>query len=818
MPSTYRCTRVIGQLPSRTVPIPTLQALCLGLALSMAATPSSSQTVPEASQETRSYDIPAGPLGAALSTFAALNGVPFSFDPTLTQGKTTAGLQGQHTMQEGFGRLLAGTGLIVVPQPDGGYSLQEAPAGNIARLPAIKVQTTEPDADGSAAQGYRSERVSAVGPWQGRSLQDTPYSITVISKDLIQNLQATTPDQIYRVTPTIQFVRPQAENDQPQVYLRGFRVLTSYRDGLQTANFGHGTATEDADSIEVLTGLSGFLYGPGNVGGLINYIGKRPTVDRLNRVTLGNNGGSNWYAHGDFGGPIDSDGRFGYRVNAVWQDGETAIEHQDIEKRFVSAAFDWHVTDTLEWQFDAAYREYEVERGAQPLWILAAGASRPSAKDLDTSVSWGQQWTNPWFETQRFGTRLRWEANDAFTLRAAWHYNNVRQSLNSAINIVAANGTYTQVISDRDILNADMSGQSGQVFADLRFDTGGIAHKLSTGVQYQRNWQTWFTNGAPSFTYPDLPLDRPTRIDRPARGVDDRGRSGSGNVYSYTTLLISDDIALDERWSLLAGVAHSTIDRQSTHFGPNDAYEKSAVTPNFSLLYKPFETLTTYVSYIESLEQGGVVGREFGGVPVVNAGEVFDPLTSDQMEIGAKWSLGGMLLTSAVFQIDKALEYHDLRNPTAPRFVQDGRQVHRGIELTAFGKVTENLTLTGGITGLDAKVEEQKQNPALEGKRPTSVAEKFAKLRAEYQLPALPALSFSGAVSYTGDQFGNEMNTDRLPSYTLLDVGVRYETAVGQRPLSLRLDINNLADKDYWSWGSSLGTPRTVLFSASAEF
>jgi iron complex outermembrane receptor protein len=194
------------------------------------------------------------------------------------------------------------------------------------------------------------------------------------------------------------------------------------------------------------------------------------------------------------------------------------------------------------------------------------------------------------------------------------------------------------------------------------------------------------------------------------------------------------------------------------------------------------------------------------------------PLTSKQIEVGAKATVGGVLLTAALFQIDKALQYYDLSNLDAVRFVQDGRQVHRGIEFTAFGKLTDNLTLTGGITLLDAKVKEQKQTPAIEGNQPQGVAEKMAKMRAEYRLPFHPALSLTGSVSYVSHQFVDAPNTDRLPGFTLYDIGARYQLDVGEHPLTLRLDINNVTGKAYWSQEGSLGDPRTVLFSISTQF
>ncbi|MFV7791688.1 TonB-dependent receptor domain-containing protein, partial [Aliarcobacter lanthieri] len=74
-------------------------------------------------------------------------------------------------------------------------------------------------------------------------------------------------------------------------------------------------------------------------------------------------------------------------------------------------------------------------------------------------------------------------------------------------------------------------------------------------------------------------------------------------------------------------------------------YDKSEFTPTLSLMYKPFDYLTTYVTYIESLEQGIIVGTQFS-----NANEVLPPLVSKQYEVGLKYNLldDKLLLTSAL--------------------------------------------------------------------------------------------------------------------------------------------------------------------------
>ena len=179
-----------------------------------------------------------------------------------------------------------------------------------------------------------------------------------------------------------------------------------------------------------------------------------------------------------------------------------------------------------------------------------------------------------------------------------------------------------------------------------------------------------------------------------------------------------------------------------------------------------------------------------------------------------------MALSSALFRIEKGLQYYDVTNPQSPRFVQDGKQVHQGIEFTAIGMLTDNLSVLGGFTWLDAEVKEQKQQPQLEGKEPADVAEQLYKLRAEYNVPQLRNLSLSAAAIYTGSSYGDLLNTDKVPAYTLYDVGARYIVDVGGLLTTLRLDLQNLTNKHYWNGfnGTRIGDPRTLLLSATVEF
>ena len=95
----------------------------------------------------------------------------------------------------------------------------------------------------------------------------------------------------------------------------------------------------------------------------------------------------------------------------------------------------------------------------------------------------------------------------------------------------------------------------------------------------------------------------------------------------------------------------------------------------------------------------------------------------------------------------------------------------------------------------------------------------------EWDVPFLRALTLTGRVVNTGKQAANLTNTLFLPSWTRLDLGVRYVAVVGDRPLTLRAGVDNVANKRYWasafdSFRPDLqqGAPRTFKASASIDF
>ncbi|MBN9013462.1 MAG: secretin and TonB N-terminal domain-containing protein, partial [Rhizobiales bacterium] len=125
----------------------------------------------------RTYQIPSGPLDQTLTRYASEAGIELSADGALTRGKTSPGLNGAYSVQDGFATLLQGQGLRVVRGANGAYTLRPAPtADSPATLPAVTV-TGRPETAWSPVDGYVASR-SATGTKTDSSILETPQSIS----------------------------------------------------------------------------------------------------------------------------------------------------------------------------------------------------------------------------------------------------------------------------------------------------------------------------------------------------------------------------------------------------------------------------------------------------------------------------------------------------------------------------------------------------------------------------------------------------------------------------------------------------------------
>lgn len=137
-------------------------------------------------------DLPAQSLTTSIQQLSRQSGLSIGGDASLLAGKTAPAIKGDMEPVDALRKLLEGSGL--------GVSFE----GNTAVIgktgPVLKEVTVVGDPlgapkEGSADAGYRAETAKSVGPWGERKLLDTPYSMTVISEELIRNSVAGSTDQ-----------------------------------------------------------------------------------------------------------------------------------------------------------------------------------------------------------------------------------------------------------------------------------------------------------------------------------------------------------------------------------------------------------------------------------------------------------------------------------------------------------------------------------------------------------------------------------------------------------------------------------------------
>jgi len=694
--------------------------------------------------------------------------------------------------------------------------------------------------EGSEAAGYKPSTVSNFGPFGQTPILDVPYSVDVISAPLMENLQMSKTDDIFKIDPTLQAGITTGRQPSQGGILRGFIISNVGEDGmvLQPSTL---IPLEDKERVEILKGLTSFLYGPTNVGGFMNYVYKRPTDAPLANITVGDYGGLSGYVHGDFGGPVKipglQDGLFSYRLNIVGQNGDTAVNGQSEKRDVLTAALTWHITENAALTVIGSHIDQNIQ-GADAYWTMLTnpnGSPRfPYPAAPNPSQNYAQPWTGLDTQRDRIGADLNWKWNDIFTLRASYAYSQLTgRGENYANNtITAPNGTYSQTLIHAG-WNLHDYANTGYLFLDANFDTGFIHHKVTTGFYGNDITLAEAPTANTLKTVTNLNYAPPPFISEPIFSTAGYGPLAKLSYNNARNVVLGDEIKFSEQWSALIGANRTDLSSRSFNnaAGANDAltssYDAGRVTPSASLIFKPVPWLSTYATYSQSLQQGTVVANSAAQI-FTNNGSILPPFVGTEYEVGAKADVGGVLLTASLYQITQALQYAVYNNNATYTEVQNGRQRNQGIELVATGNVFEGFRIFGGVTLIDPREFQGKTSataPAINGLIALGVANQLEKITAEYDLPFVKGLTLTGGFYFTGQQAIDRLDTYYLPSFATEDLGFRYRTSelfgqklpIGQEAV-LRFNVSNITNKAYWQTPNWVGQPRTFLASAQLKF
>jgi iron complex outermembrane receptor protein len=251
---------------------------------------------------------------------------------------------------------------------------------------------------------------------------------------------------------------------------------------------------------------------------------------------------------------------------------------------------------------------------------------------------------------------------------------------------------------------------------------------------------------------------------------------------------------------------------------PAPENDEQRLSPMVGLVYQPFAQWSIYANYIEGLTQGDTAS---GVPPPVNSGEILDPYVTRQKEAGIKYDGGRFAVSAALFSTARPRSLITPENV----FTSQGEDRHQGLEIQLQGEASRSVRILGGATWLRAE-QESTGVAATNGKDVIGVPRFQANLGLEWDVPGVPDLTLDGRVVHTGSSHVDAANTLEAPSWTRLDLGMRYFVEIGGQLMTLRARVDNVTDRAYWAStggfpGSGylvVGAPRTFALSASIDF
>ncbi|NER63801.1 TonB-dependent siderophore receptor, partial [Pseudomonas sp. MAFF212427] len=297
------------------------------------------------------FQIAPGPLGTALSLFATRANITLSFDARQTQGRQSAGLQGNYSIEEGLGRLLAGSGLQAQRQSNGGYVLVPASSGGAVELGATSINsnTLGETTENTGSYTTAATRTATKLPL---SIRETPQSVTVVTRQQMDDQGAQNITDVLRNTPG---VSAQAyDSDRTEFSSRGLAITNFQYDGVNTIYdgvYGEGTAHVDMaiyDRVEVLKGATGLMTGSGDPSATVNLIRKKPTAQFQASVTGSAGSWDNYRGEGDVSGPLNDSASLRGRFVGAQQDTKGYQDHYQQKKEVYYGILEADITpDTL---------------------------------------------------------------------------------------------------------------------------------------------------------------------------------------------------------------------------------------------------------------------------------------------------------------------------------------------------------------------------------------------------------------------------------------------------------------------------------------
>ncbi|WP_460042743.1 TonB-dependent receptor [Pseudomonas sp. S2_H01] len=676
-----------------------------------------------------------------------------------------------------------------------------------------------PGALPEAFAGGQVARGGQMGVLGNQDNMSVPFTMTSYTSKLIEDQQAENVGDVLLNDPSVR--QSGGFGNQAQAFtIRGLPLNgddISFN-GLYGVLPRQIISVDSVERVEVFKGPNAFINGASptgsGLGGSVNLQPKRAQDTPTRRYTQDISTDGRVGEHLDLGQRFGEDNRFGARVNLSQREGETAIDDMDQRSKLFIGGLDYR-GDNFRLSTDFGYQKERINHLRNNVQLGAGLTGIPHAPDADHN--YGQNWTHQETEDTFGMVRGEWDLSDSWTAYLAGGGKRTREV-----------GTYgTPVLNNATTGAATIGGsninhneQNGTVMAGLngKFQTGPVSHQVALGVSSiwtrQENGFVFYS-GTPTNIYNTPSVPKPTNVTFASGDLGDPDLAGKTRNRSVA---LSDTVGFfDDTLLLTYGVRRQQLRVENYSVGTGartSLYDDGITTPVYGIVYKPIDTVSLYANRIEGLAQGPTAGGT-----VLNVGQSFPPGRTKQLEAGIKLDMGSFGANLAAFRIEKPTD--GFIDTTTNFFVRDGKQINRGVEFSVYGEPLEGLRLLAGATRLESKLEDT-AGGTTDGNHAIGVPTFLMNASVDWDVPGLQGVSLNTRFLRTGGQYADQANNLSLPSWNRFDAGARYAFKVAEKDVTLRVNVENIANKDYWASANggylTQGDPRLVKFSGTIDF
>ena len=323
------------------------------------------------------FEIPSGDLAEALDRFSEQSGLQVVYEHLSPSHAVARYVAGMMTPAEALSRLLLGSDLawhyvnettIAVSRPERRTGKptaalpQAAEKASSSELTQLETYVAEGRHDRTGI--LPAEAIDSVFGF-GRSLLETPRSVSVINDELMQSYGIETALDVAKLVPGTYTASIFGING--NVNIRGVTSDTYFRGVKRLENTQLFPSPITAMSrLDVVRGPPSPLYGPGKIGGYTNFVPKSARastgkyLDRFTGkavVTLGSyekEAGSL-----EVGGPFTlAERRGGFYVYASAEDSGTYYDDVPFEQYIAQSSFDLELNDTVRTEFGQMFQHW----------------------------------------------------------------------------------------------------------------------------------------------------------------------------------------------------------------------------------------------------------------------------------------------------------------------------------------------------------------------------------------------------------------------------------------------------------------------------